>query len=88
MEVSKGRRFYGTVTVSERGQIVIPAKARRDFDIKVGDKLLVLGDLSQGLAIAKASVIIEGLSDAMSMFKSSLEDTDPEADSEESQEAV
>jgi AbrB family looped-hinge helix DNA binding protein len=82
MEVSKGRRFYGTVTVSERGQIVIPAKARRDFDIKVGDKLLVLGDLSQGLAIAKASVIIEGLSDAMSMFKSSLEDTDPEADSE------
>lgn len=82
MEVSKGRRFYGTVTVSERGQIVIPAKARRDFDIQVGDKLLVLGDLSQGLAIAKASVIIEGLSDAMSMFKSSLEDTDPEADSE------
>lgn len=82
MEVSKGRRFYGTVTVSERGQIVIPAKARRDFDIKVGDKLLVLGDLSQGLAIAKASVIIEGLSEAMSMFKSSLEDTDPEADSE------
>ncbi len=82
MEVSKGRRFYGTVTVSERGQIVIPAKARRDFDIKVGDKLLVLGDLSQGLAIAKASVIIEGLSDAMSMFKSSFEDTDPEADSE------
>jgi AbrB family looped-hinge helix DNA binding protein len=82
MEVSKGRRFYGTVTVSEWGQIVIPAKARRDFDIKVGDKLLVLGDLSQGLAIAKASVIIEGLSDAMSMFKSSLEDTDPEADSE------
>ena len=85
MEVSQGRRFYGTVTVSERGQIVIPAKARRDFDIQVGDKLLVLGDLSQGLAIAKASVIIEGLSDAMSMFKSSLEDTDPEADSEENQ---
>ncbi len=88
MEVSKGRRFYGTVTVSERGQIVIPAKARRDFDIQVGDKLLVLGDLSQGLAIAKASVIIEGLSDAMSMFKSSLEDTDPEADSESNQETV
>lgn len=70
MEVSQGKRFYGTVTVSERGQIVIPAEARRDFDIKVGDKLLVLGDLSQGIAIAKASVIIDGLSDALSFFQS------------------
>ena len=69
MEVSPGRRFYGTVTVSERGQIVIPAEARRDFDIEVGDKLLVLGDLSQGIAIAKASVVIDGLSDALSMFQ-------------------
>jgi len=73
MEVSPGRRFYGTVTVSERGQIVIPAEARRDFDIKVGDKLLVLGDLSQGIAIAKASVVIDGLSDALSMFQSAEE---------------
>ena len=70
LEVSNGRRFYGTVTVSERGQIVIPAEARRDFDIKVGDKLLVLGDLSQGLAIAKASVIIDGLNQALSLFES------------------
>ncbi len=70
MEVSGGRRFYGTVTVSERGQIVIPAKARRDFDIEVGDKLLVLGDLSQGLAIAKPSVIIDGLNQALSFFES------------------
>lgn len=74
MEVSPNRRFYGTVTVSERGQIVIPAEARRDFDIAVGDKLLVLGDLSQGLAIAKASVIIEGLSDALSFFQSAEQD--------------
>ena len=73
MEVSPGRRFYGTVTVSERGQIVIPAEARRDFNIKVGDKLLVLGDLSQGIAIAKASVVIDGLSDALSMFQSAEE---------------
>lgn len=74
MEVSPNRRFYGTVTVSERGQIVIPAEARRDFDIAVGDKLLVLGDLSQGLAIAKVSVIIEGLSDALSFFQSAEQD--------------
>ncbi|MDD5382058.1 MAG: AbrB/MazE/SpoVT family DNA-binding domain-containing protein [Candidatus Margulisbacteria bacterium] len=34
--------FYDTVTVGERGQVVIPAKARRDFAIKPGDKLIVL----------------------------------------------
>jgi AbrB family looped-hinge helix DNA binding protein len=53
------RRFYGSITVSDRGQVVIPAEARRDFGIEVGDKLLVLGDLDQGLAIVKASAFLE-----------------------------
>lgn len=34
--------FYDTVTVGERGQVVIPAKARRDLGIKHKDKLIVL----------------------------------------------
>jgi AbrB family looped-hinge helix DNA binding protein len=54
-----GKRFYGAITVSDRGQIVIPADARRDFNIEVGDKLLVLGDLEQGLALVKASMFLE-----------------------------
>ncbi len=45
------KKFYGSITVSERGQIVIPAEARKDFNIKTGDKLLVLGDLEEGIAI-------------------------------------
>jgi AbrB family looped-hinge helix DNA binding protein len=53
------KRFYGAITVSERGQIVIPAEARRDFHIEVGDKLLVLGDLERGLALVKASMLID-----------------------------
>ena len=36
--------FYGTVTVGERGQIVVPAQARADLDINPGDKLLVFSD--------------------------------------------
>ncbi len=55
----ENRRFYGSITVSDRGQIVIPADARRDFGIEVGDKLLVFGDLEQGLAIMKASTLLE-----------------------------
>ena len=36
--------FYGTVTVGERGQIVIPAQAREEHGISPGDKLLVFTD--------------------------------------------
>ena len=42
------------VTVGDKGQIVIPAKARKLFDISSGDQLVVLGDESQGMAIIKA----------------------------------
>ncbi len=55
----EGKRFYGSITVSERGQVVIPAEARRDFNIEVGDKLLVFGDLKNGLWVVKASMLIE-----------------------------
>jgi AbrB family looped-hinge helix DNA binding protein len=33
--------FYGSVTVGERGQVVIPAEARIELGINSGDKLLV-----------------------------------------------
>lgn len=56
-ELEKGKFLYGMVTVGERGQIVIPKEAREHFDIKPGDKLLILGDKKKGLAIAKASVM-------------------------------
>ena len=47
----KGKHFFGSVTVGERGQIVIPHKARKIFRIEPGDQLLVLGDEERGLAI-------------------------------------
>lgn len=53
------KKFYGSVTVSERGQIVIPVEARKDFGIQVGEKLLVLGDLDKGIALTKASTVMK-----------------------------
>jgi len=50
----KGKHLFGMVTVGDKGQIVIPAKARKLFDITPGDQLVVLGDESQGIAIMKA----------------------------------
>ncbi|MEA4908312.1 MAG: AbrB/MazE/SpoVT family DNA-binding domain-containing protein [Anaerolineaceae bacterium] len=67
------KRFYGAITVSEQGQIVIPANARRDFNIQVGDKLLVLGDLELGLALIKASTLLEKRPGLLSMLEEALE---------------
>jgi AbrB family looped-hinge helix DNA binding protein len=70
--MKKGKKFYGSVTVTERGQISLPAAARRDFDIKTGDKLLVLGDLEKGIALAKSNFVLQmmgGTLEAMSKMK-------------------
>lgn len=56
---AKGKHIFGMVKVGERGQIVIPKKAREIFRIQSGDSLLVLGDESQGLGIVKADAFIE-----------------------------
>lgn len=47
----KGKHIFGMVKVGDKGQIVIPAKARKVFGIEPGDNLIVLGDEAQGLAI-------------------------------------
>lgn len=47
----KGKHMFGVVTVGDKGQIVIPAKARKIFDIKTGDRLFVLGEEGEGLAL-------------------------------------
>lgn len=51
----KGKHLFGLVTVGDKGQIVIPAKARKIFEISTSDQLVVLGDEGQGLALVKAS---------------------------------
>ena len=55
----KGRHMFGVVTVGERGQIVIPQKAREMFNLQPGDDLLILGDESQGLAMIKNEVFLD-----------------------------
>lgn len=50
MKRPKGK-YAWTVTVGEKGQIVIPKQARDVFDINPGDTLIILGDEKRGLAI-------------------------------------
>lgn len=51
----KGKHLFGTVTVNDKGQIVIPKKAREIMQIAPGDDLVVLADEQSGLALVKAS---------------------------------
>ena len=55
----KGKHVFGMVKVGDKGQIVIPAKARKIFDINPGDNLIILGDESQGIAIIKEKGLLD-----------------------------
>ena len=55
----KGKHIFGVVTVGDKGQIVIPAKARKLFSITAGDQLVVLGDETQGIALLKSDSFLQ-----------------------------
>ena len=48
-----GKHIFGAVRMGERGQLVIPKRAREVFGLKPGSELLMLGDESQGIALQK-----------------------------------
>jgi len=47
----KGKHFFGVATIGERGQIVIPKKAREVFKLEAGGLLIIVGDDERGLAL-------------------------------------
>ena len=67
MQEKDGKYIFGVVKVGDKGQIVIPCDARRQYDIKSGDALLLLGD-QNGMALVKTQIfedlvgqVMEGL---------------------------
>ena len=52
MEEKEGKYMFGVVKVGDKGQIVIPKDARKLYDIKPGDSLMLLGDRN-GMALLK-----------------------------------
>lgn len=63
--VGKGPKLYGSVTVGERGQVAIPAEARRDLKITPNTKLLVFsGPHETALMFIKADSVTEFIANA------------------------
>lgn len=56
MSEDKNGRFIVSVKVGPKGQITIPVEARKMFDIKEGDTLMVMGDQERGIALLKADM--------------------------------
>ncbi len=65
MSAPKGKHIFGLVKVGEKGQIVIPKKARTIFNINPGDSLLLVGDEKQGLAIITSTELTKVFSSVM-----------------------
>jgi len=63
--VGKGPKLYGSVTVGERGQVAIPAEARRDLEITPNTKLLVFsGPNETALMFIKTDSVTEFIANA------------------------
>ena len=61
----KPPKFYGSVTVGERGQVAIPIEARRDLKIEPNTKLLVLsGPGKKALMFIEADSVTEFIANA------------------------
>ena len=56
-------KYIGISKVGEKGQIVIPKEARKMFDIKPGDSLVILCDKKKGMAILKSDAIESNIDD-------------------------
>jgi AbrB family looped-hinge helix DNA binding protein len=59
MKDIKEGRFIVSVKVGPKGQITIPAAARKMFNIKEGDTLMVMGDKERGIALIKDDVFYQ-----------------------------
>lgn len=69
----KGKHLWGTVTIGIKGQIVIPKAARDTFGLKDGDRLVVLGDEAEGIALVKAEDFEKKMQQAMQLCRHSAE---------------
>ncbi|MBO7588480.1 MAG: AbrB/MazE/SpoVT family DNA-binding domain-containing protein [Bacteroidaceae bacterium] len=64
MQEKDGRYIFGVVKVGDKGQIVIPRDVRKQYDIKPGDSLMMLGD-KNGIALLKTELFQDIINQAM-----------------------
>jgi AbrB family looped-hinge helix DNA binding protein len=77
--------FFGSTTVGERGQIVLPADLRKKFNINAGDKLIVIGVMgkeekrTERVMLLKSEVLnelVEGMEEHKKAIKEILQESE------------
>ena len=74
----KGKHIFGLVTIGDKGQIVIPKRARDVFNLKPGSQLLVLGDEKRGIALVEASELHNFASQVLKVITGDGDEDDKE----------
>jgi len=71
MSDTSKKKVYGSATVGERGQIVIPSDVRKIFSIKPGDKLIVFAksEMIGLIPVEEFSHFLDQASEALARFK-------------------
>ena len=67
----QGKNIWGSVTLGERGQIVIPKAAREKFELKGGDRLIVVSD-EHGIALIPAEYFENKMRELLEMISEKL----------------
>lgn len=71
--------FYGSVTIGERGQVVIPAEAREAHHLKPGNKLLAFkAPMGKGILLATADDFeqhLQRMSEHMNEIRSKIKES-------------
>ncbi|MGN0314264.1 MAG: helix-turn-helix domain-containing protein [Fusicatenibacter sp.] len=70
----KGKNIWGSVTINERGQLVIPKAVRDIFGLTGGQRLIVLSDDQEGIALVPAEVFEAKVKEAMNFASIKSED--------------
>ncbi|MBP5749466.1 MAG: helix-turn-helix domain-containing protein [Firmicutes bacterium] len=68
----EGKYLWGSVTMNDRGQIVIPKEARDKLGFTAGQRLIVGSD-EKGIALIPAEVFEEGMRKAMEYLSAQIE---------------
>lgn len=60
----KGKHIWGSVSMNEKGQFVIPKPVRDQFDLRGGERLIVLSD-EEGIALIRSDIFEEKIKKIM-----------------------
>ena len=69
-----GKNIWGSTIINERGQIVIPKAVRERFGLSGGQRLIVLSDDKEGIALVPAEIFEGKMKKAMEFASRKMED--------------